>query len=255
MKPGAELDRIAEAAATRYGMLLGSFEAALSRSLMTRDWRSTRARDGLRRAAYDLASAWLDQERNLIFDALDEAGEGAVHAVDEETGAPIEAPSSAIMAHLAALAQELELSLRLQVERDTATLIGVLRDAALRSVLREQGVPLRGARALGALRDDALSGVVFAFPDRAGRRWLSTKHVRTLWRRSLVLAGAEAALIRMSEIGYTQAMVIHPDRSHGNRGRVIALVDGAEGDPWHVVRDEVFQPNTYARLIPLMEDA
>lgn len=255
MRLGSDLDRVAEAAGSRYGMLLGNFEALLSRTLSGRDWRSTRGRDALRRSVYQLATSWLNIERNTIFDDLDETAEIAVRGVEEATGAPIEALSPAIMTHLSTLAQDVEHGLRLQIERDTSTVMGVLRDAALRSVLRGRGVPLRSGRTLGTLRDDALSGVVFTFADRAGRRWLSTKHVRTLWRRGMVMAGTEAALIRMSEIGLERAIVTHPDMGHENSGRYVALIDGAQGDPWPVVREEVFHPNTHARLAPVLETA
>lgn len=254
MRTGADLDQLAEASVSRYAMLLGSFEGILGRALSERDWRSTRARDALRRAAYERATAWLESERRIILDAIDEIGEVAVRDVENAVGTASDPLSDMIQDHLAALAQDLEHELRLQIERDSAALVAALRDAALRSVLRGRGAPLRTSRAIGALRDETLSGVAFTFLDRAGRRWISTKFTRTAWRRALVLAGAEAALMRMSEIGLDMAVVTHPDRVHENSGRRVALTDGAPGEPWSLLREEVFHPNTHARLEPVLEN-
>ena len=253
MRSGADLDRLAEAAAARYQGLLTGFEAILARSLGGRDWRSSRARTALRRDAYDAAGVWLETERNLILDALDETAEVAVRAVENAVGTRGEPLSGAILDHIAALAQELEHNLRLQIERDSVALTAALRDATLRSVLRGRGARPRVSRAATAFRDDTLSSVVFAYSDRAGRRWASTKYVRTAWRQALVHAGAEAALLRISEIGLDLAVVTHPDAAHEGSGRRVALVDGAKGEPWGVLREEVFHPNTYARLAPVLE--
>lgn len=255
MRSGADLDRLAEAAAGRYANLLISFELLLSQALAERDWRSTRARDALRRSAYDGAAKWLDIERGFISDEIEQAGEIAVNDVDEATGAAPEPLSGVMAGHLAALSQDLEHALRLQIERDTSLLVGTLRDAALRRALKGHGVPLRASRALGTLRDETLSGVVFTVPDRAGRRWASHKAVRTLWRQKLVLAGTESALLRMAETGLDLAVVTHPDRTHEGSGRRVALTEGAAGEPWPVVRDEVFHPNTHAQLAPVLEEA
>lgn len=255
MKPGADLDRLAEAAAGRYANLLISFELLLSQALAERDWRSTRARDALRRVAYTQAGKWLETERGFIADEVEQAGEIAVNDVDEATSVSPDPLSAGISGHLAALSQDLEHALRLQIERDTSLLVGTLRDAALRRALKGHGVPLRASRALGALREETLSGVVFTVSDRAGRRWASHKAVRTLWRQALVLAGAESALLRMAETGLDLAVVTHPDRTHEGSGRRVALTEGAAGEPWPVVREAVFHPNTHARLAPVLEDA
>jgi hypothetical protein len=253
MRSGAELDRLAEAAAARYQGLLTGFEAILARSLGGRDWRSSRARTALRREAYEAASVWLETERSLILDALDETAEAAVRAVEDAVGTKVEPLSDVILDHIAGLARELEHSLCLQIERDSMALTAALRDATLRSVLRGRGARPRMGRTPVTLRDDTLSSVVFAYSDRTGRRWASTKYVRTVWRQALVHAGAEAVLLRISEIGLDLAVVTHPDAAHEGSGRRVALVDGAKGEPWGVLREEVFHPNTYARLAPVLE--
>jgi hypothetical protein len=253
MRAGADLNRLADSAAARYQGLLTGFEGALAGALNGRDWRSGRARNSLRRAVYEAANVWLETERNLLVDALDETAEIAVRGVEDAIGSKMDPISSAILDHVAALAQELEHNLRLQIERDSVAVMGALRDAALRSVLRGRGASPRVGRSLGVIRDDTLSSVVFTHSDRAGRRWLSTKYIRTAWRQALVYAGAEAALLRMSEIGLDLAVVTHPDAAHEGSGRRVALVDGAKGEPWTLLREEVFHPNTHAGLAPVLE--
>jgi hypothetical protein len=253
MRPGADLNRLADAAAARYQTLLAGFEGTLAGALGGRDWRSQRAKGLLRRAIYETANVWLDTERGLLIDALDETAEFAVRAVDEAAGVKIEPLSAGILAHVTALAQELEHGLRLQIERDSIAVMAALRDAALRSALKGRGVRPRAGRSLGSVGEETPHSVVFTHSDRAGRRWVSTKYVRTAWRQALVHAGAEAALLRMSEIGLDLAVVTHPDAGHEGTGRRVALVEGAKGEPWSLLRDEVFHPNTHAALAPVLE--
>lgn len=253
MKSGADLDYLAEVAMQRYGLLLTQFELALNNALASRDWKSTRARERLRNASYDMANTWLEAESAILSDLVTQTGEVAVRDVDEAVGVLMEPLSQLITGHLDAIRQDLEHALRLQIERDIATLSIALRDAALRSVLVGRGASVRASRSRGAQIGTAPSGVVFSVPDRAGRKWASTKMMRSLWRHALVLAGAEAALLRMEEIGLDLAVVTHPDRNHENSDRRVALAEGAAGEPWPVVREEVFHPNTHAQLAPVLE--
>jgi hypothetical protein len=253
MRSGTELDRLAESATGRYAKLLLNFELLLANALAGRDWHSARARAALRKASYGVAGDWLDTERSLIQEIVAETGEIAARDVDEATGAASSELPDEIQRHLEAISQDLEHNLRLQIERDTSLLVGLLRDAALRRALRGRGASLRASRSLGALRDETLSGVVFTVPDRAGRKWASHKLVRTLWRQALVLAGTETALLRMVETRLDLAEVIHPDRAHEGSGRRVALVDGAPGEPWMTVREVIFHPNTHAQLVPVLE--
>jgi hypothetical protein len=253
MKSGSELDNVANAAASRYDALLASLEVLFQNAMSQKDWRSAKVRNELRLMAYEAASRWIGVEVDIVRHQLDLVAEVAAAMVDEAVGTRPSALSEVSKEHVEAIAASLEHALRLQIERDSASLSGALRDAALRDVLRGRGAGQRSGRTRGARRQEVTPGVEFTVPDRAGRRWSSTKMARTLWRQALVITGAETALVRMSEIGLSMAVVTHPDHTHEASGRRVALTETAAGEPWATIREEVFHPNTHAQLKPVLE--
>jgi hypothetical protein len=249
---GAALTRIAERASGRYSLLLAGFRDGLERVIGSHSPGTDRARRRLREEVYGYARVYLGEEVPMLREEILAIGLGGMEATDAAIGGVTrQGRGDDIDAHLAELAADLETALRLQIERDVSLTMRALRDTALAGAIGKRLGPSRGARGgAAASRRAALSGLVFEFVDRGGRRWPSPRHVRVLWRQALVLAWNETALLRMAELGIAAAEVNHPDPQHGETGRRFAVADGGF---WQELRSEVFHPNSNAWLIPVTQ--
>jgi hypothetical protein len=147
---------------------------------------------------------------------------------------------------------DLENALRVQLERDIASMLRGLRNVALRAQISARARGITPHVALAQLREEGTTPT-YNFQDRAGRRWPSEKMVRVFVRHALVQVWNETAMIEMSERGVTQAIIDHPDADFSERGQVIDLTENPGSDSliWADVKDEVFHPNTHAWLRPL----
>ncbi len=234
------LNHAAEQAAERYGRLLEGFQAGfLLASMSVVEQGLDRTRTELLARAYEQAGAWLEEERPALDLELSEMANQAAETLDTT-------PSAPALDHIAAIGEALDTALRVQIERDIATMAAGLRDIALRAALaaRARGVARGGV--VSPIRGDIASRLRFDFADRSNRRWSSERHVRTLWRQALVYAWNETALILLTEQGFETAAILHPDPNHAARGVVIQLGEEGEGMGWAEARDEFFHPNTHS---------
>lgn len=251
---GEDLDRAADQAQARYTLLLDAFRGLFAAATANYVAPTQATLTELRNAAYAEAEAWLDAERQVVMDAVDEFGEIGARAVEREVGVSADPLSEDILDHLESLAEALDFQLRLQIERDVA----LLGDALLGMSLAARLGRGRGAAKIdprrGAARDVAMSRLTFEFIDRSNRRWPSARHVRTLWRLAMVTAHTEAAILRADEIGLDELVVSHPDRAHGYSGSVLPLSDADFDETWDAMKTEIFHPNSHAFLVPVVED-
>lgn len=135
--------------------------------------------------------------------------------------------------------------LLLQTRRDIDYVLTELNRVAIEISLR------KGQSFVTALiraRRDRVRGLSFAYVDTAGRKWSSGRYVRTIARAFFVSAEVDASLAREIAAGRDLVRVRYPER-HKNDGLVLSI-SGASGEhsPIASVRDEIFHPNTMARL-------
>lgn len=237
------MTRAAELAGRRYLTLLDSFRGALSRALAQQNPWSEASRRALADRLYASATTWLDAERNAFEGEMIDAARSGTLDVRFGLDLEPEDPSSDSVEHMDALIQALDAALRLQAERDVALTLGALRDGALRTSLSARAWGVRRERVLPPSPAELAASLRYEFTDRAGKRWPSERHWRTLWRQALVLARSESALFAMAEVGLATAEAWHP-----RDGMVaeIALAEPASGEaqPWPEVRSIWFHPNT-----------
>lgn len=242
----------AERASQRYALLLAGFAGIFARHIQSgADPGSDRARRRAQADGYVLAETYLAEEGTHLRDAIAREREDATRATLTALNLPYEPAGEMAVAHSEAIATDLEFQLRVQLERDIASLTRGMRAAALRArlVARARAVPLRAALVTLAHSGDA-PAVQFHYEDRAGRRWPSHKLVRTIWRHALLLDWNETAMLVMAERGITQATIEHPDESHAERGTVISLTEEPTLITWNSVREDVFHPNSNTWLVP-----
>lgn len=247
----ARLTAVAERAAARYALLLAGFGSVYAQMVQGNAPGADRTRRLAATHAYTLAESYLAEEADHILQGLAEIREGAVGETRAMLGVTEAEPSPDVAAHTDAIAAELENSVRVQIERDVASLTRGLRVAGLRGALSAKAGGLAPHVALARLR--GVPGQLvpdFTYMDRAGRRWPSAKYVRTLWRHALVLGWNESALLTMAEHGVSFAEVRHPDADFAEAGTRVSLTEDPQHVSYEQLREDVFHPNSNAWLAP-----
>jgi hypothetical protein len=252
---GSRLTAAAERAGQRYAILLAALESVFTQHASSPQPGSQRAKRLALMAGYNLAEVYLGEEDELIRAGLAQEQEDATLVTLEAMNLEYEPAGDRVAEHVETIAQELENSLRVQLERDLASMTRGLRDMALRAQLMASARGVSRSSALNYLRSDGTARPQFVFQDRAGKRWPSPKLVRTVWRQALVFTWNETALLTMAERGVTEAVIEHPDPQHAENGVVISLAEGPGDLTWDQVREDVFHPNTNAWLEPKLSQS
>lgn len=249
---GARLSAAAQRAGQRYGIFLGAASSVFQQAANEPEPGSAQTQKRLAQRVYGIAEVWLGEERDHIEDAIAQEQDNANDTTLETLGLSGDELEEAAEAHGAEIAAELENSLRVQIERDLASLLRELRHISLRASLTSRARGVSRQQALLSLRQNgAGERLAFTVRDRAGKSWSSEKLVRTLWRQSLVMAWNETALLTMTERGIEKAEIQHPDEDHAENGTEISLVENPAMLSWDQVREDVFHPNTMAWLSPV----
>ncbi len=245
------LTATAEQAAQRYSLCLGAFQAIRQNLSGARSPASQATRDKALRQGYEAAQVYLTDEVTNLQREMEGQALVAATLTQERVGATSEIPWDDVRVHVGGLSSELERDIRTQLERDVATIGISLREIGLRAKL------VTGATAHETTENQALLKIragqkdaPFVFRDRAGRQWASSKYIRTVWRKALVLAWNETALLTMAANGVERATIHHTDANYAAYGMKITLSEDDTLPSWEDVRDDIFHPNTHAWLEP-----
>ena len=245
---GNILTNTAERAGSRYKLFLTALVSVYHQYSQSARPGSPSNKKKALNDAYRLAGEFLVEEKNAIEDAVLGVAREAYSATAEDAG---DLPTI-IMEHALALSQELEHTIRTQLERDIAEVTKSLSSLNLKSNLISLGKGVTFAAALSMLRNEEMPGRGFNYQDRIGRFIPSYKFIKTIWRKTLLMAWNETALFAMAMNGVTKAIISHPDESHKEYGTVIDILESPEYVTWGQVKDDVFHPNSNAYLTPLV---
>jgi hypothetical protein len=244
----------AQSAAERYSLVLGALSTIFTQALQGSEPGSPRTQKKVLAAAYQIAQTYINQETDQVFQAIEYEKNDAVRETLKDLNFEQREPDDAVNTHTEALSADLEKSLRVQLERDVASMLRGLRDMSLRASLKARASGISHRAALVALRQAGNSAPQFIYVDRASRNWSSEKYVKTVWRQILVLAWNESALLTMAD-WVDQAVINHPDAKHANQGDLISLKENTEGETWDTVKDTVFHPNSQVWITPHIASA
>ena len=240
---GNRLTQTAERAAQRYRQLLAGFDGIYHQALSV-DPGTSKSQRRATQDAYQLADAYLSEEAIHIDESLSLIRNDASFNILSQLSYPDSVPSEEVVKHVEALGTDLDAALRVQIERDVASILKGLRGVALRASIIATGRNIPRSSALKIVRAD--KEINFTFQDRAGRNYPSAKYVRTVWRKALVQSWNETALLTLAANGETVAEIQHPDESHEWQGELLSLTEEGTLPTWNDVQEDVFHPNTEA---------
>lgn len=96
----------------------------------------------------------------------------------------------------------------------------------------------------------------FRFIDRMGRKYKASKHIRDLYRQTLLNVYNEVYCDVVSSYGHDTVFVSHPDPNYKWAGVELVIVTGLESEGmtlYYDVREEVFHPSSDA-TVTIKED-
>jgi hypothetical protein len=238
---------MADAAATRYGMLLDGWKALYGRALDDPRFGAPVTMNELVEEAYAMARRFLATEAIEIHDGMIAVAEKALSATRSELNVEDsdEIPD-AVDEHVSAFIEHLVSELSIQIERDIATLKKTLQQTILGVTLAAsaQRLPLRTA--LIQHRIAANTDIKFGFTDRRSAKWPAGRYVRTIWRHNLLSLYNDVVLMVLADAGIDIAQIRHDDPTSELHGRDISLVDNTDLPTLADIRDQAFHPNANA---------
>lgn len=222
-------------ASERYQAVLTTFRGMLF-AYLNESFSASRASE-LRSNAVDIGKMFFRSEQAIIEEELHRTALDALWTVEDQIGVQrSKEVSDTFSAFLTQHMDYLESELRAQLSRDVEMLVRRFREVALE-------------KHLGAAARLDVGGVSrFHFRDRVGRLYPSQKFVRSVWRHSLVMVGAEFFALEAADRGYSEIEVVSQDKSSRWTGLKIGLSDASPEPSFSDVRDEVFHPQTQITL-------
>jgi hypothetical protein len=240
---------MAEAAAIRYGLLLDGWKALYNRALDDPRFGAPVQLTELTDEAYAMARRYLGAEGVEMSDALEQIAREALTATHAELSVEDsdELPDD-VDEHVSAFVEHLMSELKIQIERDIATLKKTLQQTILGVTLAAsaQRLPLRTA--LIQHRIAANTDIKFGFTDRRSAKWPARRYIRTIWRHDLIALYNDVVLMTLADAGVDTAEVRHTDVEAETHGLKISIVDNTELPTLADIRDQTFHPNAEAVL-------
>jgi hypothetical protein len=240
---------MAEAAATRYGLLLDGWTALYGIALDDPRFGAPVQLSQITEGAYAMARRFLMAEGVYMEDGFTVIAREALTATNAELSVTdsSELPD-AVDEHVSAFIEHLTSVLSIQIERDIATLKKTLQQTILGVTLAAaaQRLPLRTA--LIQHRIAANTDIKFGFTDRRSAKWPARRYVRTIWRHDLIALYNDVVLMTLANAGVDTAEVRHTDTSSDMHGLKISIVDNTDLPTLADIRDEAFHPNAEAIL-------
>lgn len=237
----------ADAAARRYGLLVEAWRGIYNRGIQDSRFGSQKLIAVSTSEAYELARAYLANERVFIDAELDmiaaDARSVARDALGIETALDPEAAQGELVS---ASVDYLQRELSIQIERDVAWLINSLRKThlAVSMAARATGVSFRAALMEHLVGHS--SELQFFFHDRRNQKFPSLKFVRSTWRHSLLTLWNESALLVFADHGVDHVEVHHDDPNSTVDGMKLALFAASAHPSYDEIRNEIFHPNADA---------
>lgn len=234
----------ADDASSRYLVVLQAWRSLLSNSLSSPF--SQKAVEELRANAVSIGETYFATERKLVKEALQNAAETAQKSAQTDLSLnPVSDITDVKEAFLEQSEEHLLGQIRAQLLRDIETLIQRFREFAIEAHI---GAAARGFSTPSVRLGFEQDRVRFYFRDRAARLYPSQKHIRTIWRQSLVSIGAEFYAMEAAERGCKSCVVEHLNPDSKWFGMTINLGGARDGNSFIELRDEVFHPNSDAML-------
>jgi hypothetical protein len=240
---------MAEAAATRYGLLLDGWKALYGRALDDPRFGAPVQLTQVTEEAYAMARRFLATESIEISDAMTDIASEAHTATQRELSVEVSDDfPDAVSEHASEFIAHLTRELSIQIERDIATLKKTLQQTILGVTLAAsaQRLPLRTA--LIQHRIAANTDIKFGFTDRRSAKWPAGRYVRTIWRHNLLSLYNDVVLMTLADAGVDTAHVRHTDPGAETHGVQISMVETTELPTLADIRDQAFHPNADAVL-------
>lgn len=243
MNPSA-FTQAAELAASRYQVVLQAMRSLLFNSMAAPF--SQRSAQELRANAISIGETYFRTERDIVEQGLRTAATDSIKTA--QTDIAVSTTSTLSDVQEALLEQSVDYlltAIRAQLLRDVETLVQRYREFSIEAQI--------GAYAAGHTGSNVRLGydqdrVRFYFTDRAGRLYPSQKHIRTVWRQTLVTLSAEFYLLEAAERGCKACLVEHPDPDSRWAGFEISLTGSRDASSFIDVRDDIFHPNSNSIL-------
>lgn len=239
----------AEAAATRYGLLLDGWRALYSRALDEPRFGAPVQLRRIAEDAYAIARRYLEAESGEIGAAFTDIAQRALVSTHEEINDTDSAEfTDAISEHVSAFVEHLTNELTIQIERDIALLKKTLQNTILvvNVAASAQRLPLKTA--LIQHRIAGNTDVKFGFTDRRSARWPAQRYIRTIWRHALLNLYNDVVVMELADAGIDTAEVRHEDPRSDIHGSVVSLVANTQLPTYDDIRDQTFHPNADAVL-------
>lgn len=245
---GAILSAHADAAASRYLLLLNGLRGIQAQALTQGNLIAPAVLERVARQGYQIAERYLTSERDNIAQTTQQIATDAQQRAQSDLGVSSDTALTARTSELLSLAGEiLRNEIVIQAERDVGKLKGELRQAALEVELAAMSQGISRESALIQQRLNA-GKTAFTFQDRAGRRWASQKYIRTIWRQHLLTSWNETYLTTLADHGVTTAEIQHPDPASRFAGMKISILPSTDLPSYGELRQEAFHPNSEARV-------
>jgi hypothetical protein len=237
---------VGEAAASRHALMLGSMTMALERAVRG-DPNDARVRTELAQGLANIAAAYSSNEAISVIRETDHAYTEASRLAYQHSGSGERpSPGEAAQEYRLRIQEHLLSELATQLARESGQALAAFDRFMLsvRTAATAQRTSVYSAH-LVALKQSR-EPVSFLFIDRAGRSSAADRFVRVLWRHSLLTLANEAYLLAAAQAGATGVRIVLPKPPNDGLELGFGGVDARRtyGD----IRDEIFHPNTIARL-------
>jgi len=242
------MTEVAQKASDRYLMVIqalrGVYHSAISGSNPFKELVRRRLLD----EAHNIGRSFLETEAQQVNYELSQIALVAVRDARTAVGAGVGAQEldKRVSDHLSEIAQQLQLDITHQLQRDIDTVQRKFRSMMLQANLKATATGGKRQSHLVNLLAHDQGDLKFTFTDRLNRRWPSQKFIRTIWRAAMVQVYNETIMIVGSEFGVDRFKVTGEDPAHKFYGEILTLDSGANS--YAGMKDEIFHPNTNLRL-------
>lgn len=239
----------ADSAARRYQEIVTTWQSILARAMTSSRFGYFDQLAAVSDECFAVSNTYFNAETDEITQTImGIATEAHLRVIDELQSIDADSLSAQALAHLGESQTYLHNEVSAQVYRDVSNARQQLQRAVLEvySAVRTRGISERRAQIEYQMTH---SGAVnFEFVDRAGRRSLSNKFVRSLWRQTLLSVYNEVLLMTLAEHGIQRAAVIRVENGIPHPIEIISLTGEGDLRSYSEVRDEYFHPNSVCYL-------
>lgn len=244
------INKDAERAANRYGVLLDTMRNLFLDTALRRDVTSEATRRAMRDQIYVVGRDLLARESQFARESASQIAISALRNAHNDLGSIFNQAhyESALNDALRETGAYLEREIAAQIERDIAQLERQTRQVAVQVGLLASKEGISKEQALLKQRVRGLPDLRFFFMDRSAKRWSSDRFIRAIWRQSMLAIYNEFYMTTAIEAGVNTLYVAHRDPQNRNHGRAIAITADGSLNTYLDLKDEVFHPNSEAVL-------